>query len=405
MPVKRCLIVGSLAATFLLPVSAMAELNVTIFGLVDTGLSYVQVSRDAVGSVAGLNNSQLGMDSGVQSGSRWGFRGSEDLGNGWVASFVLEGGLDSTTGQAAQGGRMFGRRSTIGITNARYFDLQLGRQTNISTNYFGFVDPMNLNFGQANMGASFGSVNTVRYDNLVQIQTPSLGGLQFGVGYSFNTGQSGLYETSGGPTVYPRSSYFGTNANMRALTAAVQFNKGPWDVAISYDRVFSAGIIPNLSGSGTQASPDQATPTAWIVGVSYDFDVIRVAGAYGKTYDGAFSGSGPGNSLSGTGLATVTGGAGINFTPGFDSQSAVFGMAMPIGGDGNLLMMSWQMQQPQGQLAQSEYFATQNIVGLAYTHYLSKQTNLYFWASYGDNFQMRKSAKSSVVGAGVRHLF
>lgn len=380
------------------------EIKLTIYGLVDTGFGYLKVSRDRVAEVSGLSNSQFGMASGVQSGSRWGFRGTEQLGQGWQASFVLEGGLDSLTGQPSQGGRMFGRRSTIGITNAQYFDLQLGRQTNISTNYFGSIDPMNLNFGQSNMGASFGSVNTVRYDNLVQIQTPHWHGLQLGIGYSFNTGQTGLYQSADGPIVAPISSYFGSNANMRALTIGVQYTKGPWDIAASYDRAFAADRIPSPLGASVK-NLDQTTPTAWVLGASYDFGAVRIAGAYGRTYDGAFIGSGPGNSLSNTGLATETGGAGISFTPGFDSESFLLGFAMPVGTQGNLFMVSWQAQRPKSQLAQSPYFATQSIYSAAYTYYLSKQTNFYFWASYGENFQMMKTATSSAVGIGIRHLF
>jgi len=76
-----------------------------------------------------------------------------------------------------------------------------GRQTTISTNYMANIDPLYLSYGQANMGASFGSVNTVRYDSLVQYETPKWSGLQAGIGYSFNTGTSGLYVTDGNRSV------------------------------------------------------------------------------------------------------------------------------------------------------------------------------------------------------------
>jgi predicted porin len=63
------------------------------------------------------------------------------------------------------------------------------------------------------------------------------------------------------------------------------------------------------------------------------------------------------------------------------------------------------MMQPRGLIAQTAGYATQSIVGLAYTYDLSKSTNLYVWGSASNNFQMISTAKSQVVGAGIRHLF
>ena len=395
---------SAFASFALCGVSSAETQPITLYGVIDTGISYVHVARDRVLAVPGVDASQFGMDSGVQSGSRWGLRGVESIGDGWSVSFVLEAGVNSLNGDREQGGRLFGRQSTIALNNPARLYLQMGRQTNLATNYFDEIDPFEESFGQANMGASFGSVNTVRYDNLVIAQTPVWRGLQLGLGYSFNTGQSALYSSSTGPVIAPASTYFGTNANMRALTAGVQFNHGPWDIAASYDRVFAAGQIPDPV-SGSRPNQDQVTPTAWVIGLSYDFGVVRVSGAYGQTYDGAFIGNGPGNGLSGTGLDTETAGAGVGFIPGFDSQSALIGFVMPMGGIDDHLMISWQMQQPQGALGDNPYFATQNIIGAAYTYHLSKRTNFYFWGSYGDNFQMMKTARSSVVGAGIRHLF
>lgn len=395
-----CFLVGCLFVG-----GAAAETPIVLYGVVDTGISYVHVSRDAIDGQSPLSASQLGMDSGVQSGSRWGVKGTDDLGGGWSASFVLEGGLNSATGEPGQGGRAFGRQSILGVAQEAFGQVFFGRQPTISTNYLAAVDPFGESFGQANIGASFGSVNTVRYDSLVQYQTPSWHGLQAGIGYSFNTGTSGLYRLDSGAELAPRSEYFGTNANMRALTAAARYTRDAFSVVASYDRAFSAGSIPSGSGDGAVSNPSGVTPTAWILGVTYNFKVVEIAAAFGRTYDGSFSGNGPGNGWSGSGLSTVTGGAGVLFDEGFDSQSAMVGFSVPMGGLGNELMVSWQMQQPKGRLADDSTFATQSIIGAAYTHGLSKRLNVYFWASYGNNFQMISSAKSSVIGTGLRYLF
>lgn len=401
----RSVYVGISVGLSSLAVGVAHASKIDLYGVLDTGLSYTHVSRDAIGAQPSLSNAQFGMDTGVQSGSRWGIKGSDALGGGWVASFDLESGFSSLNGESSQGGRLFGRRAVIALSQDDFGDMVAGRQTTISTNYFGEIDPLYLSYGQANMGASFGSVNTVRYDSLIQYETPRLAGLQAGIGYSFNTGNSGLYASDGRPVSAPRSDYYGTNANMRALTIAAQYDRGPVGLAVSYDRAFAAHQIPAPTGTGTISNPDGASPTAWIVGATYDFKVVKVAAAFGRTYDGAFSGNGPGNGLSGSGLETETGGAGVLFQSGFDTQSTMVGFTVPLSGPGTQLMFSWQTQTPKGALASRADLATQSIFGMAYTYGLSKRTNLYFWGSYGHNFQMLSTAKSSVVGAGVRHLF
>ena len=378
-----------------------------LYGVVDTGVSYVHVSRDAGQGQPELSSSQLGMDSGVQSGSRWGLKGTDDLGDGWSASFVLEQGINSANGEAGQASRVFGRQSTLGVGQQSFGLLYFGRQPTLSTNYLAAIDPFGESFGQANIGASFGSVNTVRYDNLIQYETPLWHGLQAGIGYSFNTGSSGLYRSGSLSAFEAPSNYFGTDANMRAVTVAARYTRGALNVVGSFDRVFSAGLISSPTGaSGTEIvnNPSGVTPTAWILGATYEVESVEVAVAYGRTYDGAFSGNGPGNGWS-SNLSTVTNGAGVLFDKGFDSQSAMIGLTIPMGGLSDELMVSWQLQQPQGRLVGNPTFATQSIVGVAYTHVLSNRLNLYFWGSYGNNFQMVSTAKSSVIGAGMRYVF
>src|SRR5690606_32635748 len=123
---------------------------------------------------------------GIQSGNRWGLKGSEDLGNGLRAVFQLESGFNLGTGNSAQGGRLFGRHATVGLAGDSWGQLDFGRQTNIASKYFGSIDPFGTAFDQANIGGVISAANTARYDNMVMYQTPNFSGFQFGVGYSFN---------------------------------------------------------------------------------------------------------------------------------------------------------------------------------------------------------------------------
>lgn len=77
---------------------AWAQSSVTLFGVVDAAVERVKGAESTVR-----------IASGQQQGSRWGLRGVEELGGGLKAVFHLESGFNTDSGQAAQGGRLFGR--------------------------------------------------------------------------------------------------------------------------------------------------------------------------------------------------------------------------------------------------------------------------------------------------------
>src|SRR4051794_39968709 len=85
---------------------AHAQGSVTLYGILNEGVNYInnQGGGSAIGAVKGQTN-----------GSRWGFRGTEDLGGGLKAIFVLENGFDGSAGTLSQGGRLFGRSAWMGL--------------------------------------------------------------------------------------------------------------------------------------------------------------------------------------------------------------------------------------------------------------------------------------------------
>lgn len=114
--------------------TASAETNVEIYGVVHMG--FVRET----GAVAGLTNGTNApivptgskLSSGAQSGSRLGFKGSEDLGAGIKALFVLETGIAGDTGGFTQGNLGFARQSFLGV-QGDFGTVTLGRQY---TSYF-----------------------------------------------------------------------------------------------------------------------------------------------------------------------------------------------------------------------------------------------------------------------------
>jgi predicted porin len=106
---KSALAAASIAA--LAAAGAHAQSSVTLYGVIDAGIAYVHNAQGA----GGVNQSTLvKFSSGNTFGSRWGLKGTEDLGGGLAAIFQLENGFNVGTGALGQGGREFGRKSVVG---------------------------------------------------------------------------------------------------------------------------------------------------------------------------------------------------------------------------------------------------------------------------------------------------
>jgi predicted porin len=102
-------------------VSAFAQSSVTLYGLVDTAVRYQ--------TNAGPDDKDLiGMTVGPETNSRWGLRGSEDLGDGLSAVFRLENQFDAFNGQLSAPNELFGRQAYVGLSSTKYGTLTFGRQ-------------------------------------------------------------------------------------------------------------------------------------------------------------------------------------------------------------------------------------------------------------------------------------
>lgn len=375
-----------------------AQEALTLYGIFDAGLQYTQSQQNIAGQL--LRSSSLGVASGVQSGSRFGVRGTSDLSGGTSLRFVLENGLNVFNGTQEQGGRMFGRQSTLGLTNIDLGQIDFGRQINLASHYFLPIDPFSEGFGQANIGASFGSANTLRYSNMALLQSRSVMGFTIGAGYSFSTGLSGIYAdndsclVSGCASTDNTYHYEPTN-NMRALTLGMKYQHGPLLLSAAFDQLRGPADIPD--------GPASPNPASWMLGGLYDFDWIKVSAAYGQTRNGNFSGQASGTGATGGALlVSSTLGAGALFASGAANDSYMLGFNVPIGAAS--LIASWQMMQPVGNY-KNDGSAIQSIYSAGYLYSFSKRTNLYTYASFANNFSMVDTARSMMAGVGLRHQF
>ncbi|MDQ2819319.1 MAG: porin [Pseudomonadota bacterium] len=122
-----------LAAAAAMPAAAQAQSGITVYGLLDVGLrndSNVLPGKSKFQEISGMTNT-----------SRWGFRGSEDLGNGLKANFNLEGGINPDTGTQNEAASLFDRRATVGLSGA-WGKLDMGRDQTFSWQYTLVYDPL-----------------------------------------------------------------------------------------------------------------------------------------------------------------------------------------------------------------------------------------------------------------------
>jgi predicted porin len=240
--------------------AAHAQSSVTLYGLIDAGISYVNNSKTATG-----HDNLFKYDDGVAQGSRWGLRGTEDLGGGLKALFVLENGFNSGNGTLGQGGALFGRQAYVGLSKDGIGSLTFGRQYSFSTDYLGG----NYSTGGQTVAGNYAyHINDVdqltssRINNAVKFSSANFAGLTFGAMYGFSN-QAGAF--AGAPTV-------GTTAgSSRAYSFGVNYANGPFGVGAAYTDIRFPG----------QATP--AFPTAMAnvtTGTVRDLRTFGVGGRY-----------------------------------------------------------------------------------------------------------------------------
>ena len=164
---KKMLLALLLPAAF--TASASAQTSVTVYGLLDLGIT---------SESGGPTGSKLTLGSGIQSGSRLGFKGSEDLGGGLAAIFTLENGFNPDDGTQGQG-RLFGRQAFVGLQGG-FGTVTAGRQYTPLWSAIDSLDPVD--------GIAGGSHNLmrrdVRTDNTIKYASPNLSGLSGELAYS-----------------------------------------------------------------------------------------------------------------------------------------------------------------------------------------------------------------------------
>jgi predicted porin len=217
--------------------AANAQSNVQVYGIVDSGVAYltnVNAAGDSMYKMPSLTSSFP---------SRVGFRGTEDLGNGLQAFFVLENGLAMDTGTQQQGGRLFGRQANVGLKGA-WGSITLGRQLNMT-----YISALKTDVLGPHLFA-IGSIDpylpNARSDNAIGYMG-NFSGFVVGATWSFGRDAS----AAGGPAATNCAGEVAGNAKAcRQYTALLGYETKEWGLNTSYDRMYgNTGAAGGLTSS------------------------------------------------------------------------------------------------------------------------------------------------------------
>jgi predicted porin len=291
-----------LAAALLAAGAAHAQSSVTLYGSIDQYLNYMKSSSGA---------SVRAMEDGALLRSRIGFRGTEDLGNGYAAKFTLENGFAADAGTQADSSRLFDRQAWVGVA-APWGEVRFGRQNGSIFTRGGLVDYTTRTLGS--MINNFGVPS--RFDNDIAYISPKLfGALQFDLHYALaeqsaasggnrqSVFQAGADYTVG-PFVFAAATLRAKPAKGAAVSKDIFYDMGVADWNYGKGKVYLAFIRSNnstrsqvgTSGTyinnggtllgnvgGVVAGSDNATTGAVAADANRTYHIWQISGDYQLT--------------------------------------------------------------------------------------------------------------------------
>jgi predicted porin len=271
------------------PGIAFAQSSVTLYGLIDTSITYATHQRTHGAGSPGSGS--VAITSGALNASRWGLRGREDLGGAVAAVFALENGFSGTSGALSQKGvDLFGRQASVGIGSKTAGTLTFGRQYDPILD---FVTPLGAS------GPGWGgnlavhpydnddSNRNLRINHAVKYTSPTYRGLTFGA-------MIGLSNTAG------------RFANNAAWSAGVSYANGPLKLGAGYLKISRDrhaanpdGALSTVDGSATITGGNQQI---WAMAARYAFGVHSVGASWSHSATDGVTGV-----LQGSGITRLNG--------------------------------------------------------------------------------------------------
>ncbi|TFL11179.1 porin [Pusillimonas caeni] len=275
----KALALGVALAFPMMASAQQSSTSVTLYGIVDTGIEYVNNIYDPA---TGEDHSSVHFTNLTQSvPSRWGLRGTEDLGNGLSAVFTLESGFNAGTGTSGQGGRLFGRQAWVGL-KGDFGQIAFGRQYNMLFWSLLGADIMGPNaYG---LGSLDNYIPNTRMDNSITYRG-DFNGFKFGAAYA--RGRDTV--ATGGPAASNCGVDYTDQSGCSAYSAYLGFDTANWGVAGAYDVITGSDNFANFQGLG-----EDDKDRRWTVNGYVKFDALKVGLVYLNRKNDGVNGIAPG---------------------------------------------------------------------------------------------------------------
>lgn len=273
---SKKLLAAAIAAA-LAPAAVMAEAsNVTIYGRIDYGFMS-RGGSDGAGSRDGRTGRLNDFEDGILGTNRFGFKGTEDLGNGLKAIYEFEFGFAGDTGTSFGG--TTNRHSWVGLTGA-FGTVLGGRVDGARYSFIGKYDPFK-NQTVANAGSLMGHVSGLgqadRADNAIVYISPEVApGLKFLAAYT-----TSLVGEAGSDTLMSLSNTgnLGTSTDVEKgdtplYAIAAMYDNGPISLTLDYEN-----LKIKRSNPATQGDLEF---DLYVIGGSYDFGMAKLHAFYEK---------------------------------------------------------------------------------------------------------------------------
>lgn len=324
---KKLTLVAGAVLALVSTTSALAQSSVTLYGVVDAAVTYT-TKQTATGGA------RTGIDAGQLATSRWGMRGSEDLGGGLKANFVLEGTLINDTGATGLGfggnttvagaavgnpggssNSLFDRGATVGLSGG-FGAVTLGRQNILGVDSIGMADPIGLSqpainpnvaFSALNAGALYSTFGTndggaaLRQNNSIRYVTPVMSGFGAALMHGF-----GEQPGNSSANTYSGISGFFTDGKSGVALAYGKFNNRTdnskltlWGGGAKY--AVTSGLT--LKVTYAQNEVDTTNRKIAVIGAGVDFMVMPALTLTAAVYNSKRSGDVNGKANQYVGLA------------------------------------------------------------------------------------------------------
>lgn len=360
--------------------AAAAQSNVQIFGVIDVAISKVDGGQS---NLSYLSDWQIGRPKRWEvhssSSSRLGIRGTEELGKGLKAGFLLDhrfqpdtGAVEPRDGVAFSGGvrsyiaGFWNAQAYVSLSSAQLGEIRLGRQATPTFVLGLATDPWGMEYNVAGLAGFVRGGNFIgASNNAVQYLSPSIAG--FSVNVLVGAGEGGAAATATGAP------------NGRNLGVALRYNAGPLSATLAYN---------------DSKRPDALLNRTVALGATYDFGVFKGFANYSTGQNNIASNARMKTWLLG---AHIPAGNGY-FRVGFGHH------APPVGFNPNLVTpgaTATTTPNPYGAYPVT-LGQTSDKIGIGYVYVLSKRTQLQF--DYGTN-KTETYSRSSGLQSAIRHAF